>query len=75
MIAKNCGSRVPKPGNFISDDSALLHQTTTLLPKLRLLMDKQAFNDALGAIWAVIRAANSYVDAQAPEGTRAAFVY
>ena len=66
MIAKNCEARVPRPGNFKNDDGTLLHQASALLPKLRLHMDTQAFNDALGAIWAVIRAANSYVDAQAP---------
>ena len=66
MIAKNCEARVPTPGDFKSDDKTLLNQTSALLPKLRLHMDTQAFNDALGTIWGVIRAANSYVDAQAP---------
>ena len=70
MIAKNCEARVPRPGNFKNDDNALLHQTNALLPKLRLHMDTQAFNAALGTIWGVIRAANSYVDAQAPWALR-----
>ncbi|MBM08334.1 MAG: methionine--tRNA ligase [Magnetovibrio sp.] len=67
MIAKNCGARVPKPGQLSEDqDEALIGQSTALLPILRKHMDTQAFNEALEAIWSVVRAANGYVDAQAP---------
>jgi methionyl-tRNA synthetase len=34
------------------------------------LMDRQAFHEALEAIWVVIRAANGYVDHQAPWALR-----
>src|SRR3546814_16190690 len=37
-----------------------------LLPKLRTTMDAHAFHEGLEAIWTVIRAANVYVDRQAP---------
>ncbi len=66
MVAKNCGGKVPTPGDFTPDDQALLGAARNLLPKLRELIDVQAFNEALEAIWVVIRAANGYVDAQAP---------
>ncbi len=67
MIAKNCEARVPEPGQFREDqDETLINQSNALLPMLRQYMDTQAFNEALEAIWGVVRAANSYVDAQAP---------
>jgi methionyl-tRNA synthetase len=33
---------------------------------MRPLMDRQAFHEAIEAVWLVIRAANGYVDHQAP---------
>jgi methionyl-tRNA synthetase len=66
MVAKNCDGKVPMPGDFNANDEALLTAARNLLPKLRELLDVQAFNEALEAIWVVIRAANGYVDAQAP---------
>jgi methionyl-tRNA synthetase len=66
MIAKNCDGRVPTPGAFSADDEAMLSAAQALLPKLRELLDVQSFHEALEAIWVVIRAANGYVDAQAP---------
>ena len=38
----------------------------TLLDILREKMEIQAFNEVLESIWSVIRAANAYVDRQAP---------
>jgi methionyl-tRNA synthetase len=66
MIAKNCDGRVPEPGAFSADDEALLGAARDLLGTLRQTTDVQAFHEALEAVWAVIRAANAYVDAQAP---------
>jgi methionyl-tRNA synthetase len=66
MIAKNCGGQVPQPGDFNDDDRALLGPATALVDQVRDALDRQAFNDALEAIWVVIRAANGYVDHQAP---------
>ena len=37
---------------------------------MRPIMDRQAFHEALEAIWVVIRAANGYVDHQAPWALR-----
>ena len=36
------------------------------MPTVRGQLDRQAFHEALETIWSVIRAANGYVDAQAP---------
>ena len=66
MINKNCAAAVPHHGEFIANDADLLGAADGLLDTLRGLMDRQDFNDALEAIWVVIRQANAYVDAQAP---------
>ncbi|HEU0070428.1 MAG TPA: methionine--tRNA ligase [Alphaproteobacteria bacterium] len=66
MIAKNCDGKVPQPGAFSADDEALLAQSEELLGKLRENFAKQVFHDGLEEIWVVVRAANAYVDTQAP---------
>ena len=66
MIAKNCAGKVPTPGAFAEDDEMVLGKAAGLLAEVRTTMDNQAFNDALEQIWVVIRAANAYIDRQAP---------
>lgn len=68
MINKNCDGLVPdvSADGFTQDDKALLQSAIDLLPEVRRQMDVQAFHEALEAIWVVIRAANGYVDHQAP---------
>ena len=66
MIAKNCDGKVPTPGPFEADDTAMLVQAQGLLEIVRDQLDRQGFNHALESIWVVIRAANGYVDRQAP---------
>lgn len=66
MIAKNCDAKVPAPGAFTEDDDALTAKAAGLIAEVRATMDNQAFNDALEQIWVVIRAANGYIDRQAP---------
>lgn len=66
MIAKNCDGKVPTPGDFTADDMALLNAARALLGDVRGHFDRQAFHAGLEAIWVVIRAANAYVDHQAP---------
>lgn len=70
MIAKNCDGVVPQRRRFNEDDQELLDAAANLLPKLRDLMDRQLFHDGLETIWQVIRAANGYVDRQAPWALR-----
>ena len=66
MIGKNCEGRVPQRGPQTDDDTALLQAVRGLLPAIRPMMDAQAFHEVLETIWAVVRAANVYVDRQAP---------
>ena len=70
MIAKNCGGRLPEPGDFTAADTALLGAASTLLERLRGAYRVQAFHKALEATWEVIGAANRYVDEQAPWALR-----
>lgn len=66
MVNKNCGGSVPKHGTFMPDDDAMLAATHGMIDGVRKHIDTQSFNDALEVVWLVIRASNSYVDAQAP---------
>jgi methionyl-tRNA synthetase len=66
MIGKNCAAQVPAYGAFTPEDDEMLGSAHALLPKLRESMDKQLYHEGLEAIWMVVRAANGYVDRQAP---------
>jgi len=66
MIAKNCDGAVPNPGALTEADEELLFAAHGLLATVREAMDIQDSHTVLEAIWVVIRAANGYVDAQAP---------
>jgi len=66
MIAKNCAAQVPARGATTAEDDEMLAAAYGLPAKLRDTMDRQVFHDSLEAIWMVIRAANGYVDRQAP---------
>jgi len=70
MVAKNCDGAVPTPGPLTDDDIALLGPARRLLDVVRGHMDRQAFHEALESIWVVVRAANGYVDHQAPWALR-----
>ncbi|MBC7952606.1 MAG: methionine--tRNA ligase [Rhodospirillaceae bacterium] len=66
MVAKNCANAVPQHGQPNEDDREMLDAAHGLLPKVRDALDRQMFHEALEAMWMVIRAANGYVDRQAP---------
>jgi methionyl-tRNA synthetase len=70
MIAKNCDAKVPAHGAFDDADRDMLGAAHGLLAKVRGEMDRQAFHEALDSIWSVVRAANAYVDRQAPWALR-----
>jgi len=70
MVHKNCGQAVPQPGTFDNDDRALLDQAHALADRMRGAIDRQAFHEGLEAVWVVVRAANAYVDRQAPWALR-----
>lgn len=66
MIGKNCEAKVPEKGTFKAPDEVLLNSAYNLLNVCRAHLDVQAFHKALDEIWAVIGAANRYVDEQGP---------
>ncbi len=70
MIAKNCNGAVPQPGVYSDDDNALLADAHALLADVRARIDVQAFHEVLERIWSVVRAANGYIDRQAPWALR-----
>ncbi len=70
LIAKNCDARLPERGPATEDDAELLAQAAALPGAMRPRMDRQAFGEALDEAWRVIRAANGYIDRQAPWALR-----
>ncbi|GHU03990.1 methionine--tRNA ligase [Alphaproteobacteria bacterium] len=70
MISKNCGQKTPAPGAFSDEDKVLLDRAAHLLEKLRVIYDRQQFHEGLECVWEVVRAANVYVDRQAPWALR-----
>jgi methionyl-tRNA synthetase len=70
FINRNAGAVVPTPGALSDDDAAMLKAAADLLPAMRTALDRQAFHEALEAAWVVVRAANSYIDRQAPWALR-----
>ncbi len=70
LIARNCGGRLPGRGADTEADTELLSAAAALPDLLRAHMDRQTFNEALEEVWKVIRAANGYIDRQAPWALR-----
>ena len=66
MVGRYCDGTLPAPGDFTADDEKMLSQAADVIGPLRTCMDNQSFHEALEAIWVVVRAANGYVDQQAP---------
>jgi methionyl-tRNA synthetase len=70
LIARNCDARLPPQGTVTEEDRVLLAAATALPNLLRERIDRQVFNEALEEAWKVIRAANGYIDRQAPWALR-----
>jgi methionyl-tRNA synthetase len=70
FVAKNAGAAMPARGEVVEADATLLQQFATLPDVVRQAIEKQAFHDALEAIWVTIRTGNAYIDQQAPWALR-----
>ena len=70
LIAKNLGGVLPAQGAHTDADNVLLAAARALPVSLEVLLVRQAFGDALEEVWRVIRAANAYIDHQAPWALR-----
>ena len=66
LIARHCEGRLPVRGAVAEDDAALLAQAEMLPVRVRAALERQAMGEALEAAWQVVRAANAYIDRQAP---------
>ena len=66
LIARNCDGMLPGRGVPTEDDGALLAAAQALPAALRGHLDRQVFHEALEEVWKVVRAANGYIDRQAP---------
>src|SRR5271166_269891 len=70
LIARNCAGalpgRGPNPASRTDDDASMDAAAAALPDLVRSHLERQAFHDALEEAWKVIRAANGYIDRQAP---------
>ena len=66
MVARDCNSAVPKPGEFTADDRELLDRANGLLERCRAEFDQQQIHLALEAIWLTLGETNRYFSAQQP---------
>src|SRR6201996_1898515 len=70
LIARNCDGRLPGRGPATDADTELLAAADALPAALRERLDRQVFHEALEEVWKVVRAANGYIDRQAPWALR-----
>ncbi|MDD2704064.1 MAG: methionine--tRNA ligase [Acidocella sp.] len=66
FIGKNAGGVVPPRGVLHEADNVLLELAARLPEKVKGAMSRIAFHEALDETWKVIRAADAYIDHQAP---------
>ncbi len=66
LIARNCDGVLPAQGAHTEDDTIILSAAAALPGLLRAAITRCAFHEALEEVWKVIRAANGYIDRQAP---------
>ena len=66
FVAKNAGAVLPRTGERTPEDEALLSEAARLPALGRDAIDRQAFHEALEHTWRVVRAANAFIDHQAP---------
>lgn len=66
MIAKNCGGRVPEPGEETEADARLAAILAAIPANVAAAMDNLALHQALEAIWRGVGEANLYISEQAP---------
>jgi methionyl-tRNA synthetase len=70
FIAKNAGGVIPEPGALAEADRLLLALAEALPEKVKAAMVRLAFHEALDEVWKLIRAADGYIDHQAPWSLR-----
>jgi methionyl-tRNA synthetase len=66
LIARNLDRLLPAQAPPTEEDATLLQAAAALPEVLRARMERQLFHEALEEVWRVVRAANGYIDRQAP---------
>jgi len=66
LVARQCAGVRPARGASIAPDQALRDAAAALPARVRGALEKLAFHEALEEVWRVVRAANAYIDHQAP---------
>ncbi len=70
QVNRNCAAQVPSLDGLGDEDKALLAAASALLGTCRAAINRQQFHEALDAIAQVVRAADGYIDKQAPWALR-----
>jgi methionyl-tRNA synthetase len=70
FIGKNAGGVMPPRGELAEADHVLLALAAELPEKVRAAMERLAFHEALDETWKVVRAADGYIDREAPWSLR-----
>ncbi len=70
LIARHCEGRLPALGESTPADAALREAAARLPALLRERIARLAFHEALEEVWKIVRAANAYIDHQAPWALR-----
>ncbi|MGH7057938.1 MAG: methionine--tRNA ligase, partial [Acetobacteraceae bacterium] len=70
LIARHCNGRLPASELPSDEDAALLALAARLPVALAPIFDRLAFSEALEEVWKLVRAANAYIDHQAPWALR-----
>lgn len=66
FIAKNAGGMVPPLGEACESDHSIKAIAAALPDRVRNAMERLAFQEAIEEVWKLVRAANAYIDHQAP---------
>ncbi len=70
LLARHCAAALPARSPPTEDDEALAAAAAALPSRVGGALDRVAFSEALEEVWKVIRAANAYIDHQAPWALR-----
>ncbi|MDF7674893.1 methionine--tRNA ligase [Acetobacteraceae bacterium ESL0709] len=66
LIARNLEGILPARGQMTGDDEAIMAQASLLPDLMAEQIERMGISDALEEVWKLIRAANAYIDRQAP---------
>ena len=66
LLARHCAASLPAVSPATVEDGAFLAAASALPARVGEALDRVAFSEALEEVWKIVRAANAYIDHQAP---------